>query len=115
MTKVLKSKDLKELKNVIDSGYDTSSVDLFDLIKDDYPVEFIEIILKNGTDVNIEHKESDLTPLMFATLLNKVEIVKLLVVNGADVDWKNKNGKEAYYFSKNEEMIKILLNLLRTE
>ncbi len=110
LSKVLQSKDPKQLRELINSGYCTSHVDLFDLIREDYPEMFIRMILNNGTNVNVVHKKTGWTPLIFATVLKRVEVIKMLITHDADVEWKTKDGKEAYWFSHNQEIIKILLN-----
>ncbi|CAA6809506.1 MAG: InterPro IPR002110 COGs COG0666 [uncultured Sulfurovum sp.] len=109
MTDVLKSKDLGKLQDLLSTGYDISSISLINLIKGYYPLDFIELILKNGGNVNQIDKES-WTPLIWAVTFNNLELVKLLVTYGANVEYKTKEDEEAYTFAYDLEITKILLN-----
>jgi uncharacterized protein len=57
-------------------------------------IKFIEY----GVDVNEE--SNDMTPLMVAARYNKVEIIKILISNGAYVNAKDKNGFTALKFAE---------------
>ena len=52
-----------------------------------------------GSDVN--EYSNKMTPLMFAARYNQVEIIKLLVANGAELDKKDANGRTAIDYAKN--------------
>jgi len=52
MTDILKSKDTQGLKDLIASGYDISSIHIIEFIKKEYPLAFIEEILKHTHSVN---------------------------------------------------------------
>lgn len=52
-----------------------------------------------GSDVN--EYSNKMTPLMFAARYNQVEIIKLLVANGAELDKKDVNGRTAIDYAKN--------------
>lgn len=49
---------------------------------------------------NVNEKSNGMTPLMVAARYNNVEIIKLLIDNGADVTLENENGFDALKFAK---------------
>lgn len=53
-------------------------------------VDTVKKMIEFGTDVNAT--SNGMTPLMFAARYNKVEIVKLLLQNGAKVNVKDEKG-----------------------
>ena len=50
--------------------------------------------------VNVNKKSLGMTPLMYAARQNRVEILKLLIANGADLKTKSKNGYTALKYAK---------------
>ncbi|MCK0130516.1 ankyrin repeat domain-containing protein [Flavobacteriaceae bacterium F08102] len=58
----------------------------------------VKTMIEAGADVN--KKSNGLTPLMFAARQNKVEIVKLLLANGADIKLKGDRGYTALQWAK---------------
>ena len=82
--KYIENRDIQSIKNYIDSGY----------------------------DLNIQNEYSN-TPLILATLSNKIEIVKLLLDSGADIDKQNNDGYTALILAvmyNNLEIVELLLN-----
>lgn len=63
----------------------------------------VKKFIEYGADVN--EKSNDMTPLMIAARYNNIEIVKLLLDNGADSSIKNKNGFTALTFAKMSKAI----------
>ncbi len=59
----------------------------------------VKSMIDAGTDVN--RKSKGLTPLMYAARQNKVEIVKLLLANGADIKVKSNRGQTALEWAIN--------------
>lgn len=83
-----------------------------------YWQERMALLLKYGLNLNtivLEPKRTwrqahdDKTPLMYAAELGKVEIVKFILENGADVNIKDKKGMTALGHSKNAEIAKLLI------
>jgi len=60
---------------------------------------FIILLLAEGANVNVQDKWG-YTPLHYAVLVRRVDIVKLLVERGADVDLTNDRGHTPYSTSK---------------
>lgn len=62
--------------------------------------EMTRKFLEFGSDVNQATKTLGITPLMFAARYNKVELLKLLVANGADTDVRSRVGITALGYAK---------------
>lgn len=66
------------------------------IAKGDY--EMVKKMVELGTEVN---KTSEgMTPLMYAARYNRVEIIKLLVANGAEINVKDKKGFTALKYAE---------------
>lgn len=83
-----------------------------------YSADRIRLLLKYGLDINTIVPEpkrqwrtshDDKSPLMYATSTGKIEIVKLLLENGADINLKDKEGRTALSFAKEPEVAKLLM------
>lgn len=60
--------------------------------------ETVQKLIALGEDVN--EKSNGMTPLMYAARFNRVEIVKLLIANGANVKAKSAKGFTALKYAK---------------
>ncbi len=60
--------------------------------------EMVKKMLELGSKVN--KYSGEMTPLMYAARYNKVEIIKLLVANGAKVNAKNTRGYNAIKYAE---------------
>lgn len=56
--------------------------------------------LEYGADIEQKSIVTGMTPLMFAARYNNVDLLKLLVANGADTDAKSKLGLTALSYAK---------------
>nr|CAA6823206.1 MAG: Unknown protein [uncultured Thiotrichaceae bacterium] len=81
--------DFKEALEVINSQLD----DIFELAMTGTPNE-LKVVLDSGVDVNAQD-DSGYTPLLRAISVNRLENVKFLVANGADIAIKENLGSDA--------------------
>lgn len=58
----------------------------------------VKKLLELGTDVN--QKSEGMTPVMYAAKYNRIEILKLLIANGADLKTKSDKGMTALEYAK---------------
>lgn len=63
-------------------------------------INMTQKFLEFGSDINKKSGAMGMTPLMYAARYNKVEFMKLLVANGADVKLKSKIGATALKYAK---------------
>ena len=66
------------------------------IIKGD--VEAVKKFIEYG--VNVNEKSNGMSPLMFAARYNKVEIIKILLANGANPDAKDEKGLTALKYAQ---------------
>uniref|UniRef100_UPI00404B6400 ankyrin repeat domain-containing protein n=1 Tax=Gelidibacter sp. TaxID=2018083 RepID=UPI00404B6400 len=75
-----------------------SSVNPFciSIVKGD--IETVKKLIELGTDVN--EKSNGMTPVMYAAKFNRVDILKLLVENGAKLNLKSEKGYTAEKYAQ---------------
>ncbi|MFQ6602108.1 ankyrin repeat domain-containing protein [Flavobacterium sp. C3NV] len=61
-------------------------------------LEFVKKLIEYGADVN--EISEDLSPLMIAARYNKVDILRVLLANGANVSAKNEKGFTALKYAQ---------------
>lgn len=73
-------------------------------------IEIIKMLLEYGADVNRQKHKFDggRTPLHQAVIEGKTDIVELLLEYGADTSIEDSFGYTPLYYSKSEEIIKLL-------
>ena len=60
----------------------------------------VELLLKKGAEVNVQGELEGFTALMTAAAEGQLEVVRLLLVYGADADLKDKDGDTAESFAR---------------
>ncbi len=75
----------------LEEGNDTSRPDLIELIEKNASFDIIKNAIEQGAYINKKDSSGD-TPLIIASFLNKVDIVKLLLNHNADVHVRLENG-----------------------
>ena len=71
----------------------------------------VELLLKNGVDINTRSGMMERTPL---TWTFKPEMVKYLITNGADVNLRNGNGQIPLFVADKPEVVQMLLPIPRS-
>ncbi|WP_163409618.1 ankyrin repeat domain-containing protein [Flavobacterium ajazii] len=102
-------KSLNEDKKVIVAPYDASPLNVA-ILKGD--IQSVLKFIEYGADVN--EKSEEMTPLMTAARYNKVEILKILLAQGAKPGIKNEKGFTALKYaqlSNAAEAVSILKDL----
>ncbi len=65
----------------------------------------VESLLEKGADPNARDEATGITPLMDAAKAGNIEIARLLIDNGADVNAKDRNGRAVLHYAELGEMI----------
>ncbi|MFA6136709.1 MAG: ankyrin repeat domain-containing protein [Sulfurimonas sp.] len=81
--------DMNLLMLLIDSGadifdFDNEGVSIFDMAITYDNIELVEYLIKHGVDVNKTKRRSGFTALMAASCYGRVQIVKILLEEGAN-------------------------------
>ena len=106
----------KRLKEIINKGLDTSEALLKTVVAMRINADvknFIDIqkeLIKAGADVNYVRESDGKTPLIIAGAgeLGKIEVVKLLIDNGANINDSDHVGKSALSYATQPEITKAL-------
>jgi len=80
--------------------------------------EVFEMLLGRGADINAQEGKVGWTPLHFAVLRNKPNIVKVLLQHGVNIDIKDNKGQTPLHYAtqmKNTDIIEMLLWPLRLD
>jgi ankyrin repeat protein len=111
MISAFEQKDAVILKEATKELKTLKYVNVLDLIKEKFPLDFIEIVLQKGGDVNITDSSGD-TPLIYCARVKDIEIINLLLRYGADINVANHNNFDPIDVALNSldyEMAKLLL------
>lgn len=79
-----------------------------------WPSGFYHAVARSGLRLNDELDTSGLTPIQLAAKTN-VELFKLLLLDGADLYQKNKDGMSAYDLVLNSNNAELLMFMIRYE
>lgn len=91
LEKVLKTRDIEMLKILVKKEIDISTINIINLVKGSYTIEFIRILIDTGADLNITDTDGN-TSLMIASSQGQYDIVQLLVEKKAKLDLQNHHG-----------------------
>ena len=87
-----------EITSVVSERTYSTEISTFCKLITEGNLDAVQSMIKAGTDVN--QKSKGMTPLMYAARYNKVEIVKLLIANGADLKTRSDKGYNALKYAK---------------
>lgn len=80
-----------------------------------WPSGFYHAVVRSGLRLNDELDTSGLTPIQLAAAKGNVELFKLLLLDGADLYQKNKDGMSAYDLVLNSNNAELLMFMIRYE
>jgi hypothetical protein len=70
--------------------------------------KWVDYMIEKGIDVNHTDRESKFTPLMEAVTSNRAEIVRTLLLNGAEIETRDAFGFSAKDFARKMKRIELL-------
>lgn len=85
---------------------------LLDSIISSRSTNIMELLLKNGANVNL-HALNSSTPLIIAVKMEDIDKIKLLLDYGADVEYTNNYGETALSIAKNNKLDTIIELLMK--
>ncbi|KAK3984415.1 hypothetical protein QBC44DRAFT_337035 [Cladorrhinum sp. PSN332] len=99
----------------LSSEIEPVSVLMWALLQEDgvISVEVIEALLRHGADVTYTTPSSRTTPLLVAVKSRRVELVQMLLDNGAKLSVKDSRGRSALFFAAREGDFATLALLLK--
>lgn len=107
---------------IIDNGadrfeFDNEGVSIFDVAISHNNIEMVNYLIGSEIDVNKTDRKSGFTALMAAACYGRVEITRLLLLNGANIVMKDTKGFTAIDFARkmNKKSILELLDYNETD
>jgi ankyrin repeat protein len=104
----IESRSMEKLQKLIDADFDMSELNINDLFINNFPHQFIYEVIRQSKNIDLQ-TDDGMTPLMFASQANSMELVKLLLDKGADKNIKNSTGKRARDFTADGELRKFIV------
>ena len=97
--------DMDLIMLLIESGadiydFDEEGVSIFDIAIPYDNLEIVQYIITKGIDVNKNKRKSGFTPLMTATCYGRIDVAKLLIENGADINATDSKGISVTDFAR---------------
>lgn len=115
LSKAIRTKNIQILEVAILEKDDFSIVNLANLVIENYPLDFIQLMLEK-TNIDINSIDSDdSTALMLASSNGNKELVKLLIENNANLNMEDKDGDEAFDHAENKGHDDIVAMLFEAE
>ena len=97
--------DSELLMLLIESGadifdFDDEGVSIFDMAITYNNIEMVEYLISKGLDINKTNRKSGFTSLMAAACYGRIDIAKLLLNSGADLELRDSKGFSAIDFAR---------------
>jgi len=102
---IRKNASIELIKLLLKHGVDLFEVDKEGVSSLDIAIKFkrydvVQLCIDSGFDINTTKRKSGITPLMLASCFNDIDMLKLLLENGAKIDNKDKFGMNAIEYAK---------------
>lgn len=102
---IRKHASIELIKLLLEHGVDIFEVDKEGVSSLDVAIKFkrydvVQLCIDSGFDLNTTKRKSGITPLMLASCFNDIDMLKLLLENGAKIDNKDKFGMNAIEYAR---------------
>ena len=102
---IRKHASIEFIEVLLDNGLNITDVDDDGLSAIDIAIKFkredvISFCMDKGMDINATSRKSGITPILLASCFNNIEMVKLLLQHGADINTLDSNGMSAKDYAK---------------
>ncbi|MDD5406442.1 MAG: ankyrin repeat domain-containing protein [Sulfurovaceae bacterium] len=102
---IRKHASIDMIKLLLEHGVDLFEVDKEGISSLDVAIKFkrydvVQLCIDSGFDLNATKRKSGITPLMLASCFNDIDMLKLLLENGAKIDNKDKFGMNAIEYAQ---------------
>lgn len=115
----IEKRDIEEAVRLINAEADVNAVDKngaapLHMAAECGCTKIVEVLIKNGADVNVVIDKNERTPLHIAAVKDNAETIKVLIEAGADVNKVENSGKTPLHFAAfkgRSKAIKVLIDL----
>lgn len=102
---IRKYASIELIKLLLEHGVDLFEVDSEGVSSLDVAIKFkrhdvVQLCIDSGFDLNTTKRKSGITPLILASCFNDIDMLKLLLENGAKIDNKDKFGMNAIEYAQ---------------
>ena len=102
---IRKHASIEFIEVLLDNGLKITDIDDDGLSAIDIAIKFkredvINFCIDKGMDINTTSRKSGITPIVLASCFNNINMVKLLLKHGADINAQDDNGMSAKDYSK---------------
>lgn len=102
---IRKHASIELIKLLLEHNVDLLEVDKEGVSSLDVAIKFkrydvVQLCIDSGFDLNTTKRKSGITPLMLASCFNDIDMLKLLLENGAKIDNKDKFGMNAIEYAR---------------
>ncbi len=96
---------LEAIEILLENGADIFITDSDGIGAIDVAIKFkredvVKLCIKKGVDLNSTKRKSGITPLLLASCFNNIDMINLLLENGADIDITDKFGMSAKDYAR---------------
>jgi ankyrin repeat protein len=115
---IRKDASIEAIEVLLEFGVDIREIDQDGLSAIDVAIKFrredvIEFCIEKGMDVNETHRKSGITPIILTACFNNINMAKLLIEHGADINSKDYAGLTVKDYAKKLGQKKMLTFLER--
>ncbi|MGI9549276.1 MAG: ankyrin repeat domain-containing protein, partial [Bdellovibrionales bacterium] len=105
-------KEILIISVCLSSAFSEAKIHLHKFIKKDVSAQDVKLAIESGADINEQISIGSISPLMIAIEENRIDIVKVLIEFGVDVNARNQEGQTALMYAikaSRSDLLELLL------